>query len=1292
MKCLIENKMCPLTIDDLNNWKHYKKGSGRKYPQSEKFVQWLRFDFNGDGKPDFEQAGFDKHENYYIFRVMAVSEQQEHKTLLQNNPHILGRVLYHLVQRRGFKGRDEDEAQTMLKGSKDGTVKGKNDIAKYLEEYKTLGAALYHLQKEKHVRIRKRYNLRTDFEAELKEICRVQNIADDIYKILWKAIVWQRPLRSQKGLVGICTFEKNKSRCPISHPLYEEFRTWVFINNLKITVPEGINKPAYLKEKIYPVFYNASSDFKLSSISKQLKKDGAFIEANFKDDTKVISCRLLNSLEKLLGEQWKASYGWDDALNNKIKTCAYSFEDIWHILFTFDSAEKLKEFATLKLRLKLEDAEKFSKIKLQQGYATISLSAIKKILPYLYKGFIYSEAIYLANLPKLFGHTNIDQNLIDNFEKIYEEIRKENDSEKQLNTAVNEMIRGELISVSRYRIEDERELDEQEKLLVEEKLKEVIGAKSWSEKTAEEKTSAIIYASGHFKTFLKKPIQGKKDDIFMAVPNLHEKIKQHLRDTYQINEKQLEYLWHPSEQETYPNAKEKKIANGGTIKLLGDPQPISRGFKNPMALKTLHKLKNLVNYLLEAGKIYDDTRVVVEIARELNDANKRKAIEKWQREREKENEDFKHVIDEINKECNANFNREDKSLIDKIRLWKEQNMFCLYTGKMIMKCDLFNGVKYDIEHTIPASMSFDNELKNLTIAVSEYNREIKKKLIPFDCPNYSEEVTINGNTYKPIIQNLEMVFGKRTVTIKKIKGKEREIVTFEKIEHLEDLYDEWRKKSSDTKEIKDAIIQRRHLIKMELDYWRKKLDTFTVNEYKAGWRNSQLRDTQIITKYALPYLKTVFRKTEVQKGSTTAAFREIYKINSKVDKKDRGTHAHHAIDAAVLTLIPPSATRDKILLAYNEEIDNKTGRTYHESPRGWKDFTASKIISIVDDVLINFQPQHTTLTATYKNVRKRGKLQFVKYKDENGKWHYKEDENGKKIAMVAKGDSIRGQLHKESFFGAIKKNNEMILVERYPVSAFTSIGDCKNIVDDGVRKIVQEELEKRMKNDLSFDKAKLDPIPFPNGKVFIKKVRCRVAAGRGYLTPEKALPIHKHSFQSKHDYKHTTYAQNEENTLCLYYEGETEKGIERAFKIVGLFELAQLNLKSFKNIINDIAYNKTEIGRGKNKKELSLSFILRTGTKVIFFKEHLEELKELTHKELLKRLFKVYKFNEKGTLFIYLQNHLEARKNDVLGDGDKIVDFNIFQPRVYLSPSNFTCAMEGKHFEIMLDGKIKWKF
>jgi CRISPR-associated endonuclease Csn1 len=209
LETLIDQKMCPLSISELNAWRKYTKGVGRKYPQSEAFIQWLRFDFDGDSKPDFERLGFSKHESYYLFRMLIVSEDAIHTKIFNDNPQILGRVLYQLVQRRGYRGRDDEdeEAKTILKGSEKNGTKGVEAIVPLIEEYKTLGAALYHLSKDKNERIRKRYNLRTDYEHELNTICNVQNIDEVIQKKLWKAIVWQRPLRSQKGLVGYCTLE-----------------------------------------------------------------------------------------------------------------------------------------------------------------------------------------------------------------------------------------------------------------------------------------------------------------------------------------------------------------------------------------------------------------------------------------------------------------------------------------------------------------------------------------------------------------------------------------------------------------------------------------------------------------------------------------------------------------------------------------------------------------------------------------------------------------------------------------------------------------------------------------------------------------------------------------------------------------------------------------------------------------------------------------------------------------------------------------------------------------------------
>src|SRR5690606_2461945 len=126
LEFLIANGMCPLTLDELDKWRKYTKGEKREYPQSDNFINWLRFDFNGDGKPDFHLLNKDKNESHYVFRAYAVDEN--FKNVYQDHPHILGRVFYQLVQRRGFRGRDEDDADIIIDGSKDGSVKGRNSI------------------------------------------------------------------------------------------------------------------------------------------------------------------------------------------------------------------------------------------------------------------------------------------------------------------------------------------------------------------------------------------------------------------------------------------------------------------------------------------------------------------------------------------------------------------------------------------------------------------------------------------------------------------------------------------------------------------------------------------------------------------------------------------------------------------------------------------------------------------------------------------------------------------------------------------------------------------------------------------------------------------------------------------------------------------------------------------------------------------------------------------------------------------------------------------------------------
>lgn len=1277
LKCLIENnpKMCPLTTEELNGWRKYIKGENRIYPTNAEFVNWLKLDFNGDGIVDFI--------NPYQLRKEAAERKIE-------NPMEIGRAFYHLVQRRGFRGRDEEESKTIVEGSSETGTLGANVIHKIMEEQNTtLGGALFIETKNNGKRIRKRYNLRTDFENELKTICNTQGIAEnsELYKKLYKAIIWQRPLRTQKGNVGRCTFEPSKPRCSISHPLYEEYRALCLINNIKLkdkNNPEAKYEPltAEQRETVYTklFFRKSKPQFEFSDIIKLIGTKKDLYEFNYKEYTSISGCPVSTSIKELFGEELKSiriAHTVSGKRNNNKDY--YDYEDIWHVLFSFDSKEKLFGFAKEKLKLDDDKSEIFCKIKLQQGYASLSLSVIKKMLPLLRMGFIYSDAIYLANIEKVLSRKLSLEELNNLAKGIKEQIQSFKD-EREIIGITNSLISKHLNLPS----------NEQSgrfpgyKLLksdfdnIERQIKEFFGDKTWEKFLQDKKDFIWNSITNLYQDFLQIPSNVKKELLFYNIPRLDEKIKSYIEKEWKAEHDKLKYLYHPSETEMYPSVKMKEGK-----KFLGNPMPISRGFKNPMAMKSLHHLKRFINYLIDQEKIDENTRIVIEIARELNDANRRKAIEKWQNDREKQNKEYAKAIQELGEKYGLNVDIKKDDIIDKYRLWIEQNRQCLYTGKVINCTELFDGTKFDFEHTIPADLSFDNELKNLTISDSKYNREIKQKRIPTELPNYEKDATIGNEIYTAIKPRLKFIE--------------------EKVEHYKNQIEFWKKESkkAPNKERKDYCIQQRHYNQFERDYWNKKWDTFTITEYRAGWKNSQLRDTQIITKYALPYLKTVFNKVDVQKGTITSEFRKIYNIGFE---KDRTKHTHHAIDAAILTLIPSSVLRDKLLKEHFAAMERNIH--FHTTPSKWSYFSPQVIVNMEEEILVNFIPQYRTLVPVKKYVRKRGKIQYAKEKLSNGKWQYILDDEGKKIPLIAQGDSIRGQLHKETFYGMIDNSlngnndkNKLIFVERVLLKDFTSEKDFNNIIDPVVKKVITDTVGERMQNGKSFKEAVAEDIWMIDKEGSVKKedkhgnllhpirhVRCKATAGKGQL--KKTLEVKDHVFISQQEYKQQYYAQNKINYLYLLYQFNNEGKIKKSFRIIDILEASKLGLSNSKQLFELPEFLRMEKGKGKSKKEFSLKYILKAGIKVLVWKESEEELRDLNKNDLLKRLYRVFKFNEIGTTgFIYLQFHKQAG-GDELGDGDKSFEPGAKQPRLRFPADNFNCLVEGYDFDVTLDGKI----
>jgi len=1363
LEVLIKLGYCPLSEENLDKWRKYNKqealknkNAGRVYPVNDiLFESWIKLDFNNDGKPDYTSP--------YQLRKELCEDKIDFENI--ENKHKLGRALYHIAQRRGFKSSRKGADDIKEKESNDilevelqySEQKKKKELKKQFPDYDETKPICYLLadQENKGNRVRldiTQFLVREDYKNEIKAIFKKQNISfeSELYKDIIEsgnnkndgAIFYKRPLRSQKGLIGKCTLEQNKYRAPISHPSFEYFRAWSFLNNVKYkTNEEWYSLPLELKQNIYDklFFRKSKAHFHFSEIidfaNKEIKAD----KYNYNFKTTVSGCPVSARLKEIFGEDFtnlKIKKEKTDKSNND----SYTIEDIWHILFSFEDQEYVEEFAKNKLKLNDIKIKEFVKAwnVTPVGYAMLSLNAINKINPFLAKGLIYTEAVLLANIPTIIGKELWEKNekfLLDEISNIIENNR----FQKRIVSIVNDLI-------SKHKnLEPHEKFGGNDYSLVNSDFKDIetacnesFGEKTWEKLESEKKQliSNIVKDcyQGYFKVigFERKDFNDerfrivetnsikfyKADSDFYRMPKLKDTLAEFLTNNFNITEKQIQKIYHPSEINIYPPAKEDK--KDGIIKL-GTPKTGS--FKNPMAMRTLHELRKLMNNFIVTNEIVPETRIVVEVARELNDSNKRWAIETWQKRREEENKEFALVINELlnqNNNLKIKDNNEDidkvrlwyeqnekdlevipplveskkeikgldwrsakkdsykeiiaqKSQVEKYRLWLEQECMCIYTGKIIKLTDLFDENITDFEHTIPRSKSFDNSLANLTVCFSDYNRNIKKNQIPYNLDNYSTTATIKGKQYTAILPRLEK--------------------WIEKIKRIEQQIEFWKGKSkrANTKEAKDDAIRQRHLWQMDYEYWKNKVERFTMKEITSGFKNSQKVDTQLISKYAFHYLKTYFNKVDVQKGSITAEFRKIYGLQIADEKKDRSKHSHHAKDAAVLSLIPIAAKRDEILQKYYEHKERF--ENYTDSP--YKGFRREHITEIDNTILINNIAKNQTLTPANKKVRRRGKEVIIE---------------GTNKTKLATGDCIRGQLHDETFFGAIKlgikdetgkllkdENGKFIQDEkvnyvlRVPLkfkknendSGFKTIDEIKKVIVD---KDLFHQIEKQATENGGLREALEKGIYMFNKKgEKVNKIR-RI---RIYKDVTEPLQIKKHTYLSTHKHKQHYYASNSSNILYGLYKGFVKGKEKVSYEIINLFDVAKL--KSFSSNKNEFFPDKGE--------DIKLYAILEVGQKVIFYKNNIQEIPELSKRILSDRLYKVEGFEKDGR--IRFKHHMDALSDKELKELEKKYGKGIHQgfsllndefpwPKLKLSMGNLKMAIENLDFRVNINGEIEW--
>lgn len=365
----------------------------------------------------------------------------------------IGRVLYHLNQKRGYKHAKADESNEDKKQKE--YVSAINDrYASIREKGETIGQYFVGKLKSSEIishegkkfytyRIKEQILPRQAYEAEFDRIMECQRefypdmLTDEIiYKIRNEIIYYQRKLKSCKHLVSLCEFEKclylNKDGktvfdgpkvAPCTSPLFQVCKIWESVNALTLRNKAG-DELAITKEQRKKMFEHLDNHLKLTltdmySILGISKREGWW-------GGKAIGKGLQGNITKMqLKEALQGYPGVDDLLKfnltqvngslvdtetgEVVRVVSADFQneplyELWHTIYSITDKQELANALNKKFGIEDKDiVNRLYKLDFSKpGFGNKSAKAIRRILPYLEEGLMYSDACRCAG----FRHSN----------------------------------------------------------------------------------------------------------------------------------------------------------------------------------------------------------------------------------------------------------------------------------------------------------------------------------------------------------------------------------------------------------------------------------------------------------------------------------------------------------------------------------------------------------------------------------------------------------------------------------------------------------------------------------------------------------------------------------------------------------------------------------------------------------------------------------------------------------------------------------------------------------------------
>lgn len=329
------------------------------------------------------------------------------------SPSELGRALFHLNQRRGFKSNRKtdgggDEAQKskmrerMSNLSESLRASGARTLGEYLAARRRDGETVLARPDEDF------YPDRAMLESEFDAIRDAQTpshaLSADDWERLRDVIFHQRPLKPADP--GLCRFEEGEKRAPRALSSFQEFRILQDVNNLRVTVGTDPERDLSESERERVLKrLRSGMDVKLT------EKDGKPVlrHVGLRMPTGAAFNLAIGGRAKIAGDETAAKLGKPKLFGRRWAALPLDERDeIVRFLLDAEDPNAVVDKAMSAWGLDADQAEAVARVSPPSGYGSLSEKAIRKMIPHLERGEIYSTAAQSAGYDSHSDFRNAD--------------------------------------------------------------------------------------------------------------------------------------------------------------------------------------------------------------------------------------------------------------------------------------------------------------------------------------------------------------------------------------------------------------------------------------------------------------------------------------------------------------------------------------------------------------------------------------------------------------------------------------------------------------------------------------------------------------------------------------------------------------------------------------------------------------------------------------------------------------------------------------------------------------------